>query len=234
VLLVSHLGEGTTKRLVGSLATASRPNLVVLATGFDEPGPERFEDGLWWLEVARKGRSVTVCRITTDADGLHVDADPMLLDDGLVDGAVQGWVDDYYDRLRAGLDAETRPSPSFPPVSACLPCHEASVKAWRLHPHAHAVQTLLERRRDVAACLVCHSETFRHDGLRPAPEGDDGVQCASCHGSLKDHLAKGADAASTSLDRAGCEGCHTPDNSPKWDYPSYLAKVHAACRGETP
>lgn len=230
-VLISHLGRAATARLLERLTI--RPTLVALATGDNEPLPAWRTDGVWWVPVARRGRSLTRVALDPAADQLVLEIAPMLLGAGPIDPRVQGWVDDYYVRLRAGQDlapADDRP-PSFPLPETCVPCHEAAVVAWRAHPHAHAVETLERIGRDVAGCLGCHAESTRADGRRPPRDGDRGVQCASCHRSLAEHLADSR-TLPASAEEESCVACHNQEHSPGWSWPTYRESVVAACRGE--
>lgn len=224
-VLVSHLGRAATEQLVARLETAP-PSLILLATGSDLPAQPWQTDSTTWAPLARRGRSLSV--VTQDAPGAPLRVEQRLVKTGLVDRTIQGWVDSFYERLRAGQETlEPRPEPFLAP-SACGRCHPAAVAAWRQQPHARAVQTLVDRQRDVASCLRCHSEAARRGGTVPTA-GDRGVQCATCHGQLAAHV-KDPEQTVTSFRQEDCESCHNPENSPRWDYPSYLEQVLAACR----
>jgi hypothetical protein len=162
-----------------------------------------------------------------------VSVEQLLVTDGPRDPVVQGWVDAYYRRQREGEQAtapQQTAGASFHRPAACLPCHAPAVTAWRQHAHARAVATLEAKERDVAACLRCHDERLRREGLRsPAADPDRGVECASCHDGLAEHV-KGKGQA-TRPTAATCHACHTPEHSPKWDSAAYLAQVRAVCGG---
>ena len=230
VVLFSDLGADDTSALQQRLAADERPTVVALDTDADFPTAPSEKDGVIWLGVARRGRSVSV--VDVPVQGLP-QARAMLVEDGPHDPVIEVWVDEYYRHVR---DGETTASPTaaevvYPRPAACVECHGRAVNAWRRHPHSQAVATLEQRGRDVAGCLRCHDETFRRAGVRPAASGDRGVQCATCHQGLEAHLKSPRTARPTALDKAGCETCHTAENSPHWDYERYRTNVLGACRG---
>ncbi|HET9599115.1 MAG TPA: multiheme c-type cytochrome [Anaeromyxobacteraceae bacterium] len=56
----------------------------------------------------------------------------------------------------------------------CKACHPAAYEAWRVSPHARALEAVPEARRKDARCTTCH-----------APDLDKGaasVSCETCHG----------------------------------------------------
>ncbi|MBI2300705.1 MAG: hypothetical protein HYU66_17490 [Armatimonadetes bacterium] len=229
-VLISHLGDDSIDRLMATLQP--RPDLILYATSQNFPGMPEERGGCWWVPISHRGRSVGVISVSAGADGLDISVAQSLLARGPIDPVVQGWVDGYYQTLRAGQVEQTgeRPAASYPAPSECEKCHAASVAAWRKHPHAHAVETLEERGRDVAACLVCHAESLRRDGQRPPQKGDRGVECATCHQGLAEHL-KDATRHPTSAAEKDCVVCHNAENSAHFTFATYRGSVVKACRG---
>ena len=232
-LLVSHLGLASSERLLAAIPVADRPAAVLLATAYNDSQPYFDQAGTTWIPVAQRGRSLSVVTIKPGPHGWDVDSDQRMVLAGPRDARVQAWVDEVFRREVTGekLTTATATAPPFPPVAACAACHAASVTAWRATAHARAVETLEKAQRDVAACLVCHSETFRQTGLRPAAGGDRGVECATCHTRLADHL-KDPQVRPPTATQADCERCHTTENSPHWRFAAYRDKIVAACRGQ--
>lgn len=234
LVLISHLGEAATTQCLAQLPQAAQPDVVAWVTEADEPRPAEVRQGVLWVPLARRGRSLSV--LQPQPDSAWTTTQHLVQADGPTDDAVQGWVDEQVAQERTAEVADERdggPVPiSFAQPAACEPCHADAVNVWRQHPHAHAVETLEVIGRDVADCLRCHSERLRRDGVRPAPAApglDRGIQCATCHDNLTAHLA-GA-GIPTSIDVAGCETCHTAENSPHWQPERYWASVLAACQG---
>ncbi|MBI5833748.1 MAG: hypothetical protein HZB16_15750 [Armatimonadetes bacterium] len=225
-LLVAHLPRATAERLVDALSPEARPDVVVLATDNDQPALARRREGVTWVLLAHKGRSLATMTLAPGAEPVvrHT-----LVATGEREALVQGWVDSYFAALRAGQAPPPAGAASFPRPEACAKCHGAVVAAWQQHPHARAVATLEERKRDVAACLRCHDERLRRDGVRSAA-GPRGVECASCHDKLAEHVAR----PESRPGRLACDRCHTAEHSPRWQAETYGRSVAEVCRAKAP
>jgi hypothetical protein len=225
--LAAHLTRADAEKLLAALPDAELPELVLLATEDNFPRPPDTTGGVTWVPVAQKGRSLSVITL---APGRPPAVEQRLVGEGPRDPLVQGWVDDYNAWVLKGEHGvSTDVAASFPRPAACVKCHGAIVERWRAHPHSHAVETLIERKRDTAACLRCHDERLRRDGVR-SDTGDRGVECASCHDRLAEHVDRQAKAATPGRER--CLGCHSAENSPHFDYEVYLKSVREVCRAD--
>jgi hypothetical protein len=225
VALVAHLPRADAEALLAMLPDRLQPELLLLATDDNLPAPAETRGGVTWVPMAHNGRSLSA--ITLEP-GRPPRVEQRLVADGPRDAAVQAWIDAYFAQMQAGEAQPATDKPaSFPRVAACRPCHGAVVEAWRGHPHARAVETLIAKQRDVAACLRCHDERLRRDGVRSGP-GDRGVECASCHDGLPAHLAQPTSKA-TSPSVGLCRHCHDDEHSPHWSADTYLASVRAVC-----
>jgi len=232
VMLASHLGFAGTTEVLEQLPERVRPKLILLATDNDDSLPAFEKLGATWIPVARRGRSLSVVTIRGSRAEPAIVSDQLMVLPGTVDPVVQSWIDTYFEAERAGLAAEgSAELPEDARPESCAGCHADAVKAWRAHPHGHAVETLEQTGRDVASCLGCHSEVFRRQGVKPAAGGDRGVVCATCHDGLAAHRKDPASRAGT-IAVADCRGCHTTENSPKWSEAPYLSAIAAACAGE--
>ena len=110
---------------------------------------------------------------------------------------------------------------------ACRTCHPAQYQRWKQSQHAHAYETLvhIDRAFDFE-CLPCHTTGNRFEGdLWEASEigNPEGVQCESCHGHGVKHARFRGDIL-RSPDAKICRQCHTPRDSPNFDFQSYLTK----------
>ncbi|NUQ00246.1 MAG: hypothetical protein HUU35_10370, partial [Armatimonadetes bacterium] len=99
-VLLSHLGETTTARLLEGLPPELRPRLVALATNDDLPVEPIERLDATWVPLAQKGRSLAVVTATPAGDGWRFEVEQHLVTDGPRDPAVQGWVDEFYQRQR--------------------------------------------------------------------------------------------------------------------------------------
>ncbi len=229
-LLISHLGDSGTERVVAELPAAARPLVVLLATEANLPAAAYERLGCWWVPVANKGRSLSVLTVVPVAGGWSVSVDQRLLTDGPRDAVVQGYVDAYYQQAKAAEPVVLPTNSSVVPVTSCLPCHQRSVAAWRRHSHARAVETLAHAGREVAECLRCHDERFRREGQRSPQGGDRGVECTSCHGELSAHLAD-VQSWPKRPTEATCRSCHNSEHSPRYQADRYRQAVRAVCAG---
>jgi 2',3'-cyclic-nucleotide 2'-phosphodiesterase (5'-nucleotidase family) len=119
-------------------------------------------------------------------------------------------------------------------IETCRGCHADEHAQWTATAHARALETLVEKRKDVEfACLSCHTTgAGAEGGYRDAQSTPElaAVGCESCHGPGTEHAAKPAKGYGR-IELATCIGCHNRENSPRFDYYSYLPKIeHGAAR----
>ncbi|MBI5837143.1 MAG: hypothetical protein HZB25_07850 [Candidatus Eisenbacteria bacterium] len=118
---------------------------------------------------------------------------------------------------------------------ACVDCHKAAYDKWIGSPHARAFDTLVKRRKEIVAdCVPCHVTGYRENGgyfssQNPGIEINgqmrrmEGVQCEACHGMGTEHNT--GDPAFVNGARASCTRCHNADQSPKFNYAKYWARI---------
>ncbi len=120
----------------------------------------------------------------------------------------------------------------------CAPCHVTEFVKWEESKHHHALETLKQKDNGLDAfnpeCLKCHVLGYGQAGgylsETRTPELA-GVQCEHCHGPGKLHAAAAwQKKPSKNLIERGkgsavCLKCHTPENSPKFNYQEYLEKI---------
>ena len=119
-------------------------------------------------------------------------------------------------------------------TDTCKGCHADEHAQWATTGHARALATLVDKKKDGdLACLTCHATgAGAEGGFRDAQSSPDlaAVGCESCHGPGTEHAAKPAKGYGK-IELATCIGCHNRENSPRFDYYSYLPKVqHGAAR----
>jgi len=117
---------------------------------------------------------------------------------------------------------------------------------WRTTLHYHAWQTLVDKKQNHnPECQKCHTTLFGDtSGFTKVGDTPDlvNVQCVECHRPVDDvavHISRfrkkaGTTAAETNGQAAGdfqsvsektCLKCHNSENSPKFMYEIFLAKV---------
>ncbi|MFH1573291.1 MAG: multiheme c-type cytochrome, partial [Acidobacteriota bacterium] len=139
-------------------------------------------------------------------------------------------------------EARKVPPPSVPSIfagsGACAECHEEAYRAWEKSGHARAVGVLKDSMNLYNdKCLGCHVTAFQAGrgfvNMLHTPELAN-VHCEACHGASTDHMKNpkeihpGIGAMQQirrPVPREFCLRCHTPEDSPKFDYDTYWAKI---------
>lgn len=113
---------------------------------------------------------------------------------------------------------------------ACVGCHPDAARVWKPTKHAQAYATLEAKGKQYHLdCVTCHVTGWQQPGgvcRIDDVDGRDEVGCESCHGPgwkhtqmpVKDHIRRGREANT-------CTGCHDHENSPSFEFESYLAKI---------
>lgn len=122
------------------------------------------------------------------------------------------------------LDSEVK----FVGSDKCFSCHTDAEKTWKASAHAHALHTLEKtgNQRD-PDCVSCHVVGLRYESgfkdVKSTPNMKD-VGCESCHGPGENHV-KWPKLAYGKAGEKSCLPCHTPDNSPGFDFKTYWEKI---------
>jgi hypothetical protein len=110
--------------------------------------------------------------------------------------------------------------------ASCVRCHQPQVEQWEETRHAHAFKSLeLGHQTTNPECLRCHTTCYLDmplDGSVTVAGNMKSVQCESCHGRAADHARDGSYGGVT---EATCTVCHDKENSPDFDFATYLAQV---------
>ena len=151
---------------------------------------------------------------------------------------IDSLVSSYYSRLKTLVNSEAflaeqtgdlkEPQVAYVGNNACISCHQPQHEQWASTGHASAKQTLEKDGKDhVPECQTCHSTGagFRTGFVTPALTPDRWqVGCESCHGPGAGHLEDNHAPYGYIVEEA-CIECHTPHDSPDFDYETYLPKV---------
>jgi|LSQX01.2.fsa_nt_gb 2',3'-cyclic-nucleotide 2'-phosphodiesterase (5'-nucleotidase family) len=112
--------------------------------------------------------------------------------------------------------------------AACKSCHEAAYDVWKSSRHSTAINTLKKTKQEYdPECVGCHT-TGRDQlsgfvNMKETPELAN-VQCESCHGAGKAHVAKPA-AGYGVTGEDNCRSCHTDELDPDFDYEVMWKKI---------
>jgi hypothetical protein len=112
----------------------------------------------------------------------------------------------------------------------CASCHAEDDHAWRQSQHAHAWQALQKSGAEVdPECQRCHTTGYGlPGGFQSARRSPDlaGVGCDSCHGPSAEHVRNPKiHTAHFAEAKNQCPACHDRENSPKFAYDAYWAKI---------
>lgn len=113
--------------------------------------------------------------------------------------------------------------------SKCISCHQAEGKKWRQTAHAHALDTLdkVGQGRD-PECVSCHTVRFDwktgFQSRQKTPQMAF-VGCESCHSGGGKHSSDPTRYKMPRLGQKVCVTCHTPDQSPKYNFLTYWPQI---------
>ena len=117
---------------------------------------------------------------------------------------------------------------AFAGSESCKTCHLKFFQQWESTKHAHAWQTLEQKKSHVdPACQLCHTtgygETGGFDAIRSTLDRVD-VGCESCHGPSAIHN-RTPTVRTPWTAKSQCAFCHDKENSPSFQLDSYWAKI---------
>ncbi|WP_338023536.1 multiheme c-type cytochrome [Archangium primigenium] len=124
--------------------------------------------------------------------------------------------------------------------AACAECHAETLPVWEGSKHHQAWKTLEDVGKQFHLnCTGCHVTGWQQPGgvcRLDKVAGRENVGCESCHGPGSLHVE---DPSPTNViaqpGQTVCVTCHNPENSPHFDFATYLPKVlgpgHGATRG---
>lgn len=138
---------------------------------------------------------------------------------------------DYLQRVELRKQQSSGESP-FVGEEVCQSCHAAQHKVWAGSEHAKAYGDLENVNKAFdPACIGCHTVGFEKPGgfLDMNITGHLlNVQCESCHGAGRQHVAAAGKAPLVNADWAPeqmCAQCHTQPHSPGFDFKRYWPKI---------
>jgi hypothetical protein len=113
--------------------------------------------------------------------------------------------------------------------ASCVTCHKADHDTWVHSKHAHAWQTLVEKKFHVDPyCMQCHTTGFGLPGgfvSRTRSAADlGGVGCENCHGPSQAHVTN-PKTRTTFAAADQCVRCHDHENSPTFAYAAYWPRI---------
>lgn len=111
---------------------------------------------------------------------------------------------------------------------ACEKCHAMDHDHWRMLSHARAWETLSTHQAQMDSyCQQCHTTGFGlPGGFQSAKQTGDrlSVGCESCHGPSQAHVQQ-TSMKTPFAAKDQCVRCHDHENSPKFDFTTYWARI---------
>ncbi|ATB49829.1 cytochrome c family protein [Corallococcus macrosporus] len=120
--------------------------------------------------------------------------------------------------------------PGFVGNEPCRTCHEDAFPVWEKSKHHHAWETLEQVGKQFHLnCVGCHVTGWEQAGgvcRLDKVTGREDVGCESCHGPGSEHAeAPGTDNIIGSPGERVCITCHNAENSPHFDFATYLPRI---------
>jgi 2',3'-cyclic-nucleotide 2'-phosphodiesterase (5'-nucleotidase family) len=178
------------------------------------------------VQAGEKGQYVGLLEVTMDGTKTWKNTLQPLGDEIANDAAIKKMISDYNDKVAAlyggeSSESKTAPSAATLRLTACEPCHSEAVTKWKTTDHAKAYETLVSRSKQFdPKCLACHTTRFEQpEGFSMKQQQMElvNVQCESCHGFAKDHLATLQPIPNKKPEIALCIKCHTADRCPNFE-----------------
>jgi len=149
------------------------------------------------------------------------------------------WYENYnrdvkaaYQKSVALRKAQRSGESPFAGAKACKVCHQAEHKVWSKSRHSDAFYALVDVNKAFDPnCIACHTVGFNRDGGFIDPESTSAlmhVQCESCHGAARAHVASGGQSPVEHASKPKaeiCVQCHNATHSPLFDVADYWPKI---------
>jgi len=149
------------------------------------------------------------------------------------------WYENYnrdvkaaYQKSVALRKAQRSGESPFAGAKACKVCHQAEHKVWSKSRHSDAFYALVDVNKAFdPSCIGCHTVGFNRDGGFIDPESTSAlmhVQCESCHGAARAHVASGGQSPVEHASKPKteiCVQCHNATHSPLFDVADYWPKI---------
>lgn len=122
--------------------------------------------------------------------------------------------------------------------TSCQECHAEAFPLWEKSKHSHGWATLEEKGKQFHLnCVGCHVTGYEKPGgvcRLDKVAGREGVGCESCHGPGSIHAE---DPTPKNIvrnpGRELCVTCHNTENSPHFDFATYLPRVLGPGHGQS-
>jgi hypothetical protein len=137
-----------------------------------------------------------------------------------------------------GQDCEspTANKPVLVGSATCGACHPESLAVWQKTKHPNAYKALMnEGKQYHLDCVGCHVSGWQERGgvcRVDKTVGREEVGCESCHGPGSQHLTLPTKATILKPSKETCVKCHDHENSPHFDFDTWLPRVKGPGHGQ--
>ncbi|MDR0310651.1 MAG: hypothetical protein LBJ21_03585 [Acidobacteriota bacterium] len=207
---------------------ARRVNGIDLVVGGHDKqrteSPIGVDDKSFIVRAGEKGQYLGMFEVDLGAGKSSVTHELVPLGDSIADDAkIKAMISAYNDKVFEMYSGggETGVNPASNAVlqnEKCGTCHANHLAKWKATDHAKAYNTLFDKAKNYdPTCLACHTVRFEQPGgfnMKEQPMSLVHVQCESCHGDAKDHLASLKPVPTPRPTIDVCAKCHTSDRNP--------------------
>jgi len=228
--------------IIKTLIPLDAVDLLIERAAYEVYGEPKKEERTLVLQPGSRGMRLGKLNINIDAKG-NINAwehNVISMPDTVEDSPrMVAWYDEYNAKVKqdylkqvAIRKQHDAGESHFVGEEVCKTCHAAQYKVWQESDHAMAYDDLEAVGKSFDPnCLQCHTV-----GLNVAGGFIDmsitphllGVQCESCHGAGKQHVASGGTTPVPNKDWPNqkiCGQCHTQPHSPSFDFAKYWPKI---------
>ena len=247
IVLLSQLGKVETEDLV---ATVDGVDVVIVGRNVPLVQKGRLIKNTTAVYGGEQGQYLGRSIVTLDASrhAKSVDSETFILGPEVgekkeVAALVQGFEDKFNEKLRKAekeqavktVTAANEPD-HFVGDEVCARCHKDEAAQWKTTAHAHAWQTLVDKKKDATPdCIPCHVLGYNKAGgfvnASQTPKLVN-VQCENCHGMGTSHEAFATKPSTVT--EATCISCHTSSTSPEFKFATFQPHVMHHFTGKLP
>ena len=208
-------------------------DVIVLSSGelLEEPVKS---DGTVIVSGYPKGEQLGILTLKVGGDGLVAGFThrwQSLGKEMTEDPDIRNLIAEYDTKVADLLNDEEWRAPSdstYFGYESCVGCHQPFLERWSPTRHASAFASLeaVGKSRD-PECVKCHTTGYGEKGgfySATATPGLTDVQCEQCHGPGRDHLSDYT-VPMASIEEPVCLRCHSKENSPDFDFMTYIEKI---------
>jgi len=241
-------GEVTLLATTLSLADAQQQlplenvSILIIESNYELYVEPRLVEGMLVLQPGSRGMRLASLDLEIDKAGIvtqwqhEVLPLPPEVKDAL---RMAEWYDDYNAEVKAAYKksvalrkAQQSGESPFAGAKACKVCHQAEHKVWSKSRHSDAFYALMDVNKAFDPnCIGCHTVGFNRDGGFIDPESTSGlmhVQCESCHGAARAHVASAGQVPVEHMKKPKaeiCVQCHNATHSPLFTVTDYWPKI---------